>query len=85
MHKLQSDNHAIFVNSDKTPGGEHIRIFNAPVVDAIVRIMIGDRTATNKGDSSLPWCAFPCRFPSCRVQYGRAGRRRDASPDRPAV
>ncbi|CAH2107115.1 unnamed protein product [Euphydryas editha] len=46
MHKLQSDNHAIFVNSDKTPGGEHIRIFNAPVVDAIVRIMIGDRTAT---------------------------------------
>jgi hypothetical protein len=33
MHKLQSDNHAIVINPDKTPAGEHIRRFNAPVDD----------------------------------------------------
>ncbi|GBN92567.1 hypothetical protein AVEN_168139-1, partial [Araneus ventricosus] len=30
MHKLQSDNHAIVINPDRTPAGEHVRRFNAP-------------------------------------------------------
>lgn len=45
MHKLESDNHAIIINPDKTPSGEHIRRFNAPVVDDVAGIMVGDRTA----------------------------------------
>ncbi|XP_068992255.1 uncharacterized protein [Neodiprion pinetum] len=45
MHKLQSDNHAIVINPDKTPAGEHIRRFNAPVLDDVAGIMVGDRTA----------------------------------------
>ncbi|GFW03020.1 uncharacterized protein TNCV_156401 [Trichonephila clavipes] len=45
MHKLQSDNHAIVINLNKTPAGEHIRRFNAPDVDGVAGIMVGDRTA----------------------------------------
>eukprot|EP00102_Acyrthosiphon_pisum_P016931 XP_008188088.1 PREDICTED: uncharacterized protein LOC100159360 [Acyrthosiphon pisum] len=48
MHKLQSDNHAIVINPDKTSAGEHIRRFNAPVVDDVAGIMVGDRTATRE-------------------------------------
>lgn len=48
MHKLQSDNHAIVINPDKTPAGEHIRRFNAPVLDDVTGIMVGDRTATRE-------------------------------------
>lgn len=33
MHELQSDNHAIVINPDKTPAGEHV--LNAPVVDDV--------------------------------------------------
>ncbi|GBP20921.1 hypothetical protein EVAR_80741_1 [Eumeta japonica] len=47
MHQLQSDNHAIVINPDKTPAGEHIRRFNAPVVDD-VGIMVGDCTAARE-------------------------------------
>ncbi|GBL76140.1 hypothetical protein AVEN_234426-1 [Araneus ventricosus] len=48
MHKLQSDNHAIVINPDRTPAGEHVRRFNAPVVDDVAGIMVGDRTATRQ-------------------------------------
>lgn len=48
MHKLQSDNHAIVINPDKTPAGEHIRRFIAPVLDDVAGIMVGDRTATRE-------------------------------------
>jgi hypothetical protein len=48
MHELQSDNHAIVINPDKTPAGEHVRRFNAPVVDDIAGIMVGDRTSTRE-------------------------------------
>ena len=43
MHKLQSDNHAIVINPDRTPTGEHVRRFNAPVHDDVAGIMVGDR------------------------------------------
>ncbi|GIY85706.1 ATP-dependent DNA helicase [Caerostris extrusa] len=45
MPKLLSDNHAVVINPDKTPAAEHIRRFNAPVVDDVAGIMVGDRTA----------------------------------------
>ncbi|GBP12603.1 hypothetical protein EVAR_10263_1 [Eumeta japonica] len=45
LHKLQSDDHAIVINHDKTPAGEHIYRFNAPVVDDVAGIMVGDRTS----------------------------------------
>ena len=51
MHKLQSDNHAIVINPNKTPAGEHIRRFNAPVVDDVAVIMVDDRTAAREIDS----------------------------------
>ncbi|GIZ00249.1 ATP-dependent DNA helicase [Caerostris extrusa] len=43
-----SDSHAIVINPDKTPAGEHIRRFNAPVVDNVAGIMVGDRTASRQ-------------------------------------
>ncbi|GIY66199.1 helitron_like_N domain-containing protein [Caerostris extrusa] len=48
MPKLLSDNHAIIINPDKTPAGEHIRRFNAPVVDDVAGIMVGDRSASRQ-------------------------------------
>ncbi|CAF4944016.1 unnamed protein product [Pieris macdunnoughi] len=48
MHKLQNDNHAIVINPDKTPAGEHIRRFNAPVVDDVAGIMVGDCTGARE-------------------------------------
>ncbi|XP_055910503.1 uncharacterized protein LOC129944866 [Eupeodes corollae] len=48
MHNLQSDNHAIVISPDKSPVGEHIRRFNAPVLDDVAGIMVGDRTTTRE-------------------------------------
>ncbi|GIY49457.1 helitron_like_N domain-containing protein [Caerostris darwini] len=68
--KLLSDNHAIVIKPDKTPDGEHIRRFIAPVVDDVAGIMVGDRTAsrqivirrrgaeTNKNVSSEDYYAY---------------------------
>ena len=44
MHKSQCYNHAIVINTDKTPAGEHIRKFNAPIIDDVAGIMVGDCT-----------------------------------------
>ena len=46
MHKLQSDSHAIVINPDKTLAGEYIRRFNAPALDDVFGIMVGDPTGT---------------------------------------
>lgn len=48
LPKLQSDHHAIVISPDKTPVGEHIRRFNAPVVDDVAGIMVGDRTTARQ-------------------------------------
>ncbi|XP_032312027.2 uncharacterized protein LOC116656476 [Drosophila ananassae] len=48
MHKLESDNHAIVINPDRTPAGENTRRSNAPVVNGVAGIMVGDRTATRQ-------------------------------------
>ncbi|XP_044597583.1 uncharacterized protein LOC123274158 [Cotesia glomerata] len=60
MHKLVSDNHAIVINPDKTPAGEHIRRFNAPVADDVAGIKVGDRTGaeTNENSSSKDYYAY---------------------------
>ncbi|GFT35815.1 uncharacterized protein TNCV_2791911 [Trichonephila clavipes] len=42
------DNYAIVINPDKTPAGEHIRRFNAPVLDDVAGIMVGDCTAARE-------------------------------------
>ena len=47
MHKLQSDDsHVVVIHPDKTLAGEYIRKFNAPALDDVAGIMVGDRTAT---------------------------------------
>ncbi|XP_044591423.1 uncharacterized protein LOC123269654 [Cotesia glomerata] len=48
MHQLQSDNHAIVINPDNTPAGEHIRRLNASIVDDVAGIMVGDCTAARE-------------------------------------
>ena len=48
MHELQSANHAIVINPDNTPTGEHVPTFNEPVVDDVAGITVGDRTASEK-------------------------------------
>ncbi|GIY91598.1 helitron_like_N domain-containing protein [Caerostris extrusa] len=66
MPKLLSDNHAIVINPDKTPAGEHIRRFNAPVVDDVAGIMVGDRSASRqivirRRDNNFQFIADPHR------------------------
>uniref|UniRef100_A0A182HPH8 Helitron helicase-like domain-containing protein n=1 Tax=Anopheles arabiensis TaxID=7173 RepID=A0A182HPH8_ANOAR len=48
MHELTSDNYAIVINPDKTPSGEHVRRFNAPVMNDVAEIVVGDRTSTRE-------------------------------------
>lgn len=47
-HKLECYHHVIIINPDRIPASqtrEPIRRFNAPVVDDVAGIMVGDRTA----------------------------------------
>ena len=46
MHEFQSENRAIVINPDKRPAREHVRRFNAPAVDDVAGIIVGDRRAT---------------------------------------
>ncbi|XP_062541344.1 uncharacterized protein LOC134209376 [Armigeres subalbatus] len=39
---MPSDNHKIVIHADKTPVGEHARRFNAPTVDDIAIIIVGE-------------------------------------------
>ena len=48
MHELLSDNHAIVINPDKRPAGEHVHRFNAPVIDDVAGIMVGDCRVTRE-------------------------------------
>ncbi|GFT28586.1 uncharacterized protein NPIL_197901 [Nephila pilipes] len=40
---MPSDTHKIVIHADRTPAGEHVRRFNAPNVDEVVIILIGDQ------------------------------------------
>lgn len=39
---MPSDNHKIVIRADKTPIGEHARLFNAPTIDEVAIVMVGE-------------------------------------------
>ena len=40
--QLRNDDYQIIIKADKVPSGEHDGRFNAPTVDEVVVIMVGD-------------------------------------------
>jgi hypothetical protein len=45
---LQSDSRSFVISLDKTPAGERVRRFNAPVIYDFFGIMVDNRTATRE-------------------------------------
>ena len=39
---MPTDTYIIVVSTDKTPTGEHVRRYNAPTIDEVVIVMVGD-------------------------------------------
>lgn len=39
---MPSDNHKIVIRADKTPAGEHARRFNAPTIDDVAIVIVGE-------------------------------------------
>lgn len=44
LERMPSDNHQIVIRADKTPAGEHSRRFNAPTIDDVAIIMVGEHS-----------------------------------------
>jgi hypothetical protein len=42
LDQMPSDNHKIVIKADKTPSGEHTRRFNAPTIDEVAIIVVGE-------------------------------------------
>lgn len=42
LDRMPSDNHTIVIRADKTPLGEHARRFNAPTIDEVAIVIVGD-------------------------------------------
>lgn len=40
---MPSDNHKIVIRADRTPFGEYERRFNAPTIDEVVIVILGDQ------------------------------------------
>ncbi|GFT70200.1 uncharacterized protein NPIL_38011, partial [Nephila pilipes] len=40
---MPSDTHKIIIHADRMPAGEHVRRFNAPTVDEVAIIIVGDQ------------------------------------------
>ena len=40
---MPSDTHKIVIHADKTPAGEHVRRFNAPTIDEVAIVIVGDQ------------------------------------------
>lgn len=40
---MPSDDHRIVIRADKTPVGEHARRFNAPTMDEVAIVIVGDQ------------------------------------------
>ncbi|GFU49919.1 helitron_like_N domain-containing protein [Nephila pilipes] len=40
---MPSDTHKIIIQADRSPAGEHVRRFNAPNVDEVAIIIVGDQ------------------------------------------
>lgn len=51
LEDMPSDNHAIIIHPDKVPCGEHSRRYNAPTMDEVAIIIVGDQS--NKRDIVL--------------------------------
>jgi len=43
LDRMQSDNHRIVIRADKTPFGEHARRFNAPTIDEVAIVIVGEQ------------------------------------------
>lgn len=43
LDRMSSDNHKIVIRADKTPFGEHARRFNAPSIDEVAIVIVGDQ------------------------------------------
>ncbi|XP_076251479.1 uncharacterized protein LOC143190795 [Rhynchophorus ferrugineus] len=41
---MPSDNHKIVIRADKTPAGQHTRRFNAPTIDEIAIVVVGENS-----------------------------------------
>lgn len=42
LDQMPSDNHKIVIRADKTPAGEHARRFNAPTIDDVAIVIVGE-------------------------------------------
>lgn len=46
LEEMPTDNHAIIIYPDKVPSGEHGRRYNAPTMDEVAIIIVGDQFNT---------------------------------------
>lgn len=42
LDRMPSDSYSIVIHADKTPPGQHIRRFNAPTIDEVAIVIVGD-------------------------------------------
>lgn len=42
LDRMPSDNHKIVIRADKTPIGQHARRFNAPTIDEVAIVVVGE-------------------------------------------
>ena len=40
---MPTDTHKIVISADKTPPGQHVRRYNAPTIDEVAIVMVGDQ------------------------------------------
>jgi hypothetical protein len=43
IEMMTSDTHKIVIHADKAPAGEHVRRFNAPTMDKVAVVIVGDQ------------------------------------------
>lgn len=43
LDRMPSDNHRIVIRADKTPMGQHARRFNAPTIDEVAIVIVGEQ------------------------------------------
>lgn len=46
LEQMPSDNHKIVIHADRRPAGEHARRFNAPTVDDVAIVVVGENLAS---------------------------------------
>lgn len=42
LDHMPTDNHKIIIRADKTPAGQHARRFNAPTIDEVAVVVVGE-------------------------------------------